>query len=194
MSNFRATAALAGVLLVGAFAGTAAAQQSIQVPDGNDTTLGAKADSAWTSGSGSVVALLKAFISAAQAAVNVNTGNAAAALHVCGSHITINPTTATDTQLVAISGSQTVYVCDYSFSVNGAAVTSSDAFYLESNTSTACGGTLAQIDTEWFAATTPAKTDANPFYRGLNSGSSNGVCLHTTQSGTVSFSLVYDRY
>lgn len=113
----------------------------------------------------------------------------ATGVHVCGSHVTINPSTATDTNLVAPVAGKTVLICDYNFSVNGA-----QSLYLEGNTSGGtCGGTLAQIDTEWYMPSNGAKTDANAFYRGLSTTIGSGVCLHTTQAVAMSFTLYYDQ-
>ena len=80
--------------------------------------------------------------------------------HICGNHITVNPTTATDTVLVTAVSGKIVYVCDYNFSSNG-----SNNINLETSAGTA-------IDTVWYTVVNSAKTDANPYYRGLNTGAS----------------------
>jgi hypothetical protein len=119
----------------------------------------------------------------------VATNNIPTQAHMCGSHVTVNPTTVTDTQLVASSSGKTIYVCDYNFSASGA-----NSFYLESSTAGTCSGTLSQIDTEWFEPANGGKTDANPWYHGLSGGASNAVCLHTTAAQALSFTLYYDQF
>lgn len=118
-----------------------------------------------------------------------NIGGAQTQPHQCGSHVFKHITSATDTLLVEISGSQTIYVCDMEFSANAA-----DNVYLEKATSTSCGGSLTQIGMKWYLTANEGKAAPNPFYRGLNAGSGHGLCVNT--SGAVSFdiALYYDEY
>ena len=111
--------------------------------------------------------------------------------HICRSHVTINPSTATDTNLVAPVAGKSVFLCDYNFSVGIA----TNTFFLESNTgnSSCTGGTLTQIDTQWVAAANALKPSANPWYQGLFVGAGVGVCLHTTAAAAMSFTLYYDQ-
>ena len=118
-----------------------------------------------------------------------NVGNTPTQPHVCGSRATVSPSTATDTQLVALSSGKNIYVCDYSASSNGV-----NDFYLESATSSSCGGTLAQIDTHWYTQQYWGKAVQDAFYQGVNTGSSNALCVHTAQAQTLSVTVVYDQY
>ena len=108
--------------------------------------------------------------------------------HICGNHVTVNPSTATNTQLVAPVPGKIVYICDYNFSTNGA-----NNFFLESVTGASCAGAAA-MDTVWYMAANGAKTDANAYYRGLATASGSGVCLNTSAAAATSFSLFYDQY
>jgi hypothetical protein len=121
----------------------------------------------------------------------VTQGNAGAVAiaHICGQHVTINPVSATDTSLVApVSGKQ-VYVCDYAISTGAA-----DNLFLESVTTAPCTGTVAQMDTKWFMPVNGAKTDANPYWRGLVTAVGSGICLNTSTAGPASFTLYFDQY
>lgn len=121
----------------------------------------------------------------------VTGGNAGAPTmaHICQNHITVNPSTATDTNLVSAVAGKSVYVCDEAISTSGA-----DTLYLESNTTGSCGGTLAQMDTAWYMPANGAKTDANPFWRGLVTAVGSGVCVKTSAATPASFTLYYDQY
>lgn len=118
-----------------------------------------------------------------------STNNAGVQPHICGSQATVSPSSATDTQIVALSSGKTVYVCDYSFSSNG-----TNDFYLESATSASCGGTLAQLGTHWYAQQFSGKSADNAYYRGSNTGASNGLCVHTNQAQSLSLTVYYDQY
>jgi hypothetical protein len=122
-----------------------------------------------------------------------NTGNANAQPHLCGSFVFVHITSNTDTQIVAPISLANVYICDYKFSFTGVG-----AFYLESSTSSSCGGTLVQTDINWtgLASTPYSKTNASAFYQGLNAGASNGLCVHTSglSSTDVDVGVYYDQY
>lgn len=118
----------------------------------------------------------------------VSTGNAATTPHICGSHVFKHITTATDTQIVAQSGTTTIYVCDYSISFNG-----TGNIYLEKATSGTCG-TLTQIDQAWFGVANAGKISANPYYSGLNTGASAQLCANTSAGVTIDIAVNYDQY
>ncbi len=118
--------------------------------------------------------------------VSTNGGNGVP--HVCGSHVFKHITTATDTQIVAASGSTTIYICDYSFSFNG-----TGNAYLEKATSGTCA-TLTQIDQTWYGAANVGKIAANPYYQGLNTGASAQLCVNTSQAISFDISVNYDQY
>jgi hypothetical protein len=117
-----------------------------------------------------------------------NTGNLAATPHICGSTVFKHITTATDTQIVAASGSQTIYVCDYSFSFNG----TGNAF-LEKSTSGTCASPT-QIDQAWYGVANMSKAAANPYYRGLNTGASAQLCVNTSAAVSFDITVHYDQY
>jgi hypothetical protein len=115
--------------------------------------------------------------------------NAAAQGHICSKHAFVTFSTNTDTQLVAASGSTTIYICDYSFSLNGAT-----NIYLEKATSGTCA-TLTQLDQVWYGAANVAKGITNPFYSGLNTGASAQLCVNSSGSSVSgSVGVNYDQY
>jgi hypothetical protein len=118
----------------------------------------------------------------------VSTNNTATTPHICGSHVFKHITTATDTQIVAASGSENIYICDYSLSFNG-----TGNFYLEKATSGTCA-TLTQIDQDWYGVANGGKIAANPYYQGLNTGSSAQLCANTSAAIAVDVAVNYDQY
>ena len=133
------------------------------------------------------------------AAVFMNTGNAQTQPHICGSVAHYQASTNSDLTVVPVSGSTVVYVCDYAFEFTGVG-----AFYFESATTAAspgstCSGSLTQLaDNTWTGeASVPiGKGGSNSFYRGLNTGASHGLCIHTTtlSATTLDITVYYDQY
>lgn len=117
-----------------------------------------------------------------------STANAAVAPHICGSRTFKHITTATDTQVIAASGSTNIYICDYALSFNG-----TGNLYLEKATSGTCA-TLTQIDQTWYGTANGGKLMANPYYQGLATGASAQLCAHTDAAITVDISVSFDQY
>jgi hypothetical protein len=117
-----------------------------------------------------------------------STGNADAQAHVCGSYKFVHITSATDTQVLAASGSTNIFVCDFEFSAGGAV-----NFFLEKGTSGTCGG-LTQIGILHQATANMTAKASNAFYRGLNTGASNQLCVNTSSTGPLDFGVFYDQY
>jgi hypothetical protein len=117
-----------------------------------------------------------------------NIGNSNVQMHICGSYAKVHITTATDTQLVAVSGSQTIYICDIEFSAAAA-----QNFYLEKSTSGSCG-TVTQIGILWTLAANEIKTAANAYYRGFNTGASASLCVDTSAAAGLDVGVYYDQY
>lgn len=118
-----------------------------------------------------------------------STNNADAQPHVCGSYKYVHITSATDTQIVAASGSTTVFVCDFDFSVGSTPT----IFYLEKGTSGTCGG-LTQIGIVHNGSANMTAKASNAFYRGLNTGASNQLCVNTNAAGPLDIGVFYDQY
>ena len=128
-----------------------------------------------------------------------STNNTATTPHICGSSAHYQASSNSDLTVVPVSGSTNIYVCDYSFEFTGVG-----AFYFESATTAAssgstCSGSLTQLaDNTWTGqASNPiGKSGANAFYRGLNTGASHGLCLHTTalSATTLDVTVYYDQY
>jgi hypothetical protein len=119
-----------------------------------------------------------------------NTGNADAQPHVCGSYKLVhNITSATDTQIVAASGSTNIFVCDFEFSVGSAATN----FYLEKGTSGTCGG-LTQLGITHHGSANMTAKASNALYRGFNTGAGNQLCVNTDAAGPLDIGVFYDQY
>lgn len=119
--------------------------------------------------------------------------NAPTQPHVCGSYTFQHITSNTDTQLVAASGGQNIYVCDIEFSF-----TAAGAVFLEKSATGTCVSPT-QIAMAWTAQSVGqyAKGHTSPFYQGLNTGTGQQLCVNTTLltgGGTVDFAVYYDRY
>jgi hypothetical protein len=121
--------------------------------------------------------------------VAFTTGNSQTQPHVCGSYKRVQITTATDTQLVANSGSTNIFVCDFEFSIGSAAVD----FYLEKGTSGTCGG-LTQLGIVHHGLANMTAKASNALYRGLNTGASNQLCINTNTVGPLDIGVYYDQY
>jgi hypothetical protein len=108
--------------------------------------------------------------------------------HLCSLHTFAHITTATDTQLVAASGSKTIYVCDYSFSFGG-----SGNAYLEKSTTGTCGSPT-QIAGTWYGVANLGKAATGQFYEGLNTGASAQLCVNTSAAVSFDIDVYYDQY
>ena len=117
-----------------------------------------------------------------------NINNTVAPPHMCNNFVYKHITTATDTQIVAASGSTTIYVCDYSFSFNG-----TGNAYLEKATSGTCA-TLTQIDQTWYGVANMSKAASQAYYRGLNTGASAQLCVNTSAAVSFDIGVFYDQY
>jgi hypothetical protein len=102
----------------------------------------------------------------------------------------INITSATTTQLVAVSGSTAVYVCGFAVTIPNTATTATSVLF-EYGTSTNCTGTHALTGT--FGSNDAVAVSANPTVVTYGDGSStvfagaasNGLCAVTTGNGTL---------
>ncbi len=120
--------------------------------------------------------------------VSFSIGNAQTQPHVCGSTSTFKHiTSATDTQLIAASGSTTIYICDIRFSASAGL-----NFFLEKSSSGTCGSPT-QIDILVTAAANEAHLPSDAFYQGLNTGASQQLCVNTS-GGNLDISVVFDQY
>jgi hypothetical protein len=121
----------------------------------------------------------------------VNTNNVDTKLHVCGLQARAHLTTATDTNLVTLTAAQNIYVCDYEISFGNATTT----LFLESSAANACTAPF-QIAQAWGSTgSTAPKLAAQPYYRGINTGTTNALCVNsagTTVLGDIT--VYYDKY
>lgn len=184
--RFNLTAYSAGTLTVHAEAGAGA---------GVVYTLGGSISGSFTCGAcaletGGNLATLAGAISSSKANTRsyFSIGNADTQPHVCGSTSTYKHiTSATDTQLINASGSNTIYICDIRFSASAAL-----NFYLEKSSTGTCGSPT-QIDILVTAAANEAHLPSAAFYQGLNTGASQQLCVNTS-GGNLDISVIYDQY
>ena len=117
------------------------------------------------------------------------TNNASYQPHVCTtSPARAHITTATDTQLIAASGSKNIYICDFEFSAAGAV-----NFYFEKSSTGTCGSPT-QIGILWTLAANEAKANMKPIYSGFNTGTSQQLCVNTSSTGGLDVAVYYDQY
>jgi hypothetical protein len=116
------------------------------------------------------------------------TNNTPTTPHLCGSRAFVHTTSATDTQILAASGSTNIYVCDWSVSTSAA-----DNVYLEKSSTGTCASPT-QISQAWYGGAQGGKIAANSFYRGENTGASQQLCVNTSTSGPADITVYYDQY
>lgn len=158
---------------------TGTPQTASGVTDGANGTLGAKADAAWVSGSGSVIALLKAIVNGINAAIPAGTfriGYTSDDLctQLTKTNFTFSTTSGT-VQIVAPSGSTQVYIC------------SLVAFADTAVKLNAVGGTGATCTTGTPVAALGSTTAANgmsvPATGGMTFGNGGATAFRTTTAG-----------
>ena len=113
---------------------------------------------------------------------------------VLKSSVIINTSSAATTQLIAVSGSTSIYVCGFSLTVNNV-VTTASTFQFEYGTSTNCTGTHALtglFNTGSVLAGTPTVvTYGNGAATIFSTPASQGLCIVTAGSGLDDGVLTY---
>ena len=108
------------------------------------------------------------------------------------SSVKIAITTATTTAMVPVSGSTTVYVCGFDFTISNV-ITTANTLKFESGTGSACASPVADLTGIYNAGgiTAAAPTHVQSAGTGggtvFNGGASNGVCAVTAIGATGSF-------
>jgi hypothetical protein len=150
--------------------GTVAATESgtwtVQPGNTANTTPWLTTDSPATSATGSAVPAKAAYVGG-YAAGNLE------GLITCDKVAVANIVTATNTQLVAISGSTKVYVCSYAIEIQGVATTAG-TLSLNYGTGSACATGTVQVTPAYVGSTTAG----NPW--SISVGSGLGALLRTT--------------
>lgn len=188
---------------------------AVTVADGADGTQGAKADAAWGgSGSGSVIALLKAIYSAVTGAIpagsatignvglvagTANIGNVGTAVTNstgtfqpvigCDNSIPYDASTSGSTQLVALSSGKTIYVCGYT--IHSAGTVNVELDY---GTGTACATGTTKMTPAYQTTAQDGAVDGGTFFRGMKSAASNAVCIKTSGAVAVQAVLYYAQF
>ena len=104
---------------------------------------------------------------------------------ICGMTAHAHFTTAADTAIVNLVSKQNIIVCDYEVSTSG-----TTDIYLESSAANTCTSPTA-ITQLWHGTATNNKTAPNAFYRGINAGTSNALCVNSSGSGVAGDVTVY---
>ncbi len=176
---------------------TLTADQSFKVDTSGLTNIRFRVSSA---GSGSATIGLNAIPGAAMAVCGGGAGvggavNSAGATSIVQPDKSANasPSTATTTQIVALSGSKVIYVTSYDFDVLASA-TAAGGFYLEYGTGTACAtGTTALTPTKSYPA-------GGGISRGGSLGAiltvpaGNALCIVTTAAQPVAIDVSYAQF
>ena len=131
--------------------------------------------------------MIRTIIAAVLVALLYGTAHAQAP-QTCGGIATVNPASATDTQIVAPLAGKNIFVCGIEASSNG-----SNNFYLESATAASCGGTLTKIGTTWYTAADWVKS-AGAYIAPLTTGVGNGLCLNTSGTTALSVTVYYGQF
>jgi len=104
---------------------------------------------------------------------------------ICGMTAHSHFTTAADTVIVNLTSKQNIVVCDYEVSTAG-----TTDIYLESSAANTCTSPTA-ITQIWHGTATSNKTAPNAFYRGINAGTSNALCVNSSGSSVAGDVTVY---
>ena len=104
---------------------------------------------------------------------------------ICGLTAHAHFTTAADTVIVNLASKQNIVVCDYEVSVAG-----TTNVYLESSAANTCTSPTA-ITQVWYGTAGTNKTAPNAFYRGINAGASNALCVNSSGSSVAGDVTVY---
>jgi hypothetical protein len=179
-----------------------AVTQPVSVADGSSVALGAKADSAWASGSGSVIALLKSIAtnsaSPAPAGTNVigkadalvtNSTGVSQAIIGCDSTAVYDASTSGSTQLVALTSGKTIYVCGYSIVAGGTVNVK-----LIYGTGSACATGTASMTPAYQLTAQAGIVDKSPFYSGLKTAASNALCINASGAVAAQAIVYYTQF
>jgi len=104
---------------------------------------------------------------------------------ICGMTAHAHFTTAADTVIVNLASKQNIVICDYEVSVAG-----TTNVYLESSAANTCTSPTA-ITQIWYGTAGTNKTAPNAFYRGINAGASNALCVNSSGSSVAGDVTVY---
>lgn len=180
------------------------AEQAIQAG------VGAPADSSCGSDSGtcSLIAQLKrlnaaittlntAVAAAVPAGTNLmggasnyaNIGGSQTAMISCQSKATYDASTSGSTELVALTSTQTIYICGYTLFAAGTVNVE-----LDYGTGTACATGNAKITPAYQLTAQTGKVEISPFYIGSKTAASNALCLKTSAGVAVQAEVYYTKF
>ncbi len=148
--------------------------------DGAIVTLGTEADAAWTSGNGTAISILKAIATSAGAALPTGTNRVGyTSDDPCAQKIKLtkpfSTTSAGPVEIIALSGSTTIYVCHIS-SINDTAI--------KLNFIDGTGGSCASAQHAIWGSTTAANGMSLAANGGFTAGSGSGT-VGTTASASA---------
>lgn len=123
--------------------------------------------------------------------IAANAGGNLTGIIGCSASVVYDASTNGSTELVALTGGQSVYVCGYSFAAAGTVNVE-----LDYGTGTACATGNTKILPAWQLNTTslPGISDGAPFYRGLKTIASNALCIKTSAGVAVQGIVYYTKF
>ena len=164
--------------------------------DGADVTQGAKADAAYTgSGSASAIAILKGIYASINGSIPGgtatigNVGSDPSSGKGTPSSVAINVSTATTTQLVALSGSTAIYVTSFNFIAGGTGNVT-----LEYGTGSNCGTGTTALTGAYPLTAQNGIANGNGLGAVLKVPAGNALCILTSAAVQVSGSLSYQQF
>ena len=129
-------------------------------------------------------------------ATSVTPGNAIpmAPITACNNYVQAQMTTATTTQLVALSGTKQIRVCGYQ--IQGSTTSTATTLKFVAGTGTACGTVTATLTPAW---TMPASTNTISCHGAgigelFQTPSGSALCATSSAAGTVNILVTYAQY
>jgi hypothetical protein len=116
-------------------------------------------------------------------------------LVVCDTSATLQMTTATTTQIVALTSAQTIRVCG--FTLTGSTTATATTAKFVSGTGTNCATGQANVTNPYQLAassTFPGMAYGGALGMIFNAGSANALCITSSAAGTITVLVTYTKY
>jgi hypothetical protein len=121
--------------------------------------------------------------------IGANVGANTTGVIGCGSSVVYDAATSGSTQLVAISGSTTIYVCGYSIIAAGTVNVK-----LVYGTGTNCATSPANITPAYQLTAQTGLVDGSPFFRGLKTTASQALCINASGAVAAQAIVYYTQF
>lgn len=120
---------------------------------------------------------------------DISSGTINGIIH-CDNTAIYDASTNGSTQLVALTSSQTIYVCGYSFGVGGTATNVKLVYGTGSN----CATGATNITPAYQLAANGGIVDRAPYYNGMKTAASNALCINASAANAVQAVVYYTKY